>query len=67
VITGAGFTVAATETEPRIATVGQADAAVRCASVLKPLYFWTASSFPEYAGDQKAWARPPQGPSAGSW
>ena len=55
-IAGAGFTVGARETEPRITLVG-ADDAVRCASVLKPPYFWAASWLPQFSGDQEAWAR----------
>jgi hypothetical protein len=57
VIAGAAFTVGTDDTEPRIASVGAADDAVRCASVLKPLYFWAAASLPACSGDHEAWAR----------
>ncbi len=56
-IAGAGFTVETADTEPRITSMGAADDAVRCASVLKPLYFWAAASVPECSGGPAAWAR----------
>jgi hypothetical protein len=56
VIAGVGFTVLPADTEPQIVALGAADRPVRCASVLKPLYFWAAASLPD-SGDQAAWAR----------
>ncbi len=56
IVDGAAFTVRATDPEPRINHLGQPAQRLRCASVLKPLYFWAASSLPAFRGDPEGWA-----------
>lgn len=36
--------------------LGAADAVMRCASLLKPLYFWAAATLPGLSADREAWA-----------
>lgn len=56
IVDGAAFTVWATDSEPRITQLGQPAIRVRCASVLKPLYFWAVSTLPAFRGDADGWA-----------
>ena len=56
IVDGAAFTVWATDPEPRITQLGQPADRVRCASVLKPIYFWAASSLPAFRDDLDGWA-----------
>ncbi len=37
--------------------VGASDALIRCASLLKPLYFWAAATLPGLSDDRETWAR----------
>jgi hypothetical protein len=55
-VDGAAFTVGAAEREPRITQLGQPVPRVRCASVLKPLYFWAASTLPAFRDAPDRWA-----------
>jgi hypothetical protein len=56
IVDGAAFTVWATDSEPRITQLGQPAVRVRCASVLKPLYLWAASTLPAFRDDPDGWA-----------
>ena len=56
IVDGAAFTVWASDPEPQITQLGQPAQRVRCASVLKPLYFWAASTLPEFSDDPDGWA-----------
>ena len=56
IVDGAAFTVWATDSEPRITQLGQPAVRVRCASVLKPIYFWAASTLPAFRDDVDGWA-----------
>jgi hypothetical protein len=56
IVDGAAFTVWAADPEPRITQLGQPAQRVRCASVLKPLYFWAASTLPAFRDDADGWA-----------
>ena len=56
IVDGATFTVRAADPEPRITQLGQPAPRVRCASVLKPLYFWAASTLPAFRDDPDGWA-----------
>jgi hypothetical protein len=57
IVDGAAFTVWAADSEPRITRSGQPAVRVRCASVLKPLYFWAAATLPAFRDDSDGWAR----------
>jgi hypothetical protein len=56
IIDGAAFTVPAAASEPRVTHLGRSERRVRCASVLKPLYFWAASTLPAFCDDPARWA-----------
>lgn len=56
IVDGAAFTVWATDPEPRITHLGSPTPRLRCASVLKPLYFWAASTLPAFRDDPEGWA-----------
>ena len=56
IIDGAAFTVPATASAPRVTHLGRPVHRVRCASVLKPLYFWAASTLPAFRDDPDGWA-----------
>jgi hypothetical protein len=56
IVDGAAFTVWATDSEPRITQLGEPAIRVRCASVLKPIYFWAASTLPAFRDDPAGWA-----------
>ncbi len=56
IVDGAAFTVWAAAPHPRITQLGQPAPRVRCASVLKPLYFWAASTLPAFRDDTDGWA-----------
>ena len=63
IVDGAAFTVWAADPEPRITQLGQPAQRVRCASVLKPLYFWAASTLPAFRDDPTAGPSSPSRPS----
>ncbi len=56
IVDGASFTLDAGDYGPQITQLGQPAARVRCASVLKPLYFWGASILPGFRDDPVGWA-----------
>ena len=57
IVDGAAFTVWAADPAPRITQLGRPAVRVRCASVLKPLYFWAASTLPALRDDPDRWAQ----------
>ena len=55
-VDGAGFTVGPTDRKPQVEHRFGSGGPLRCASVLKPLYFWAAAEHPAYRDDIAAWA-----------
>ena len=56
VVDGAAFTLPPEETEPERSQPHAPTVALRCASLLKPLYFWAAATEPAYRDRPEAWA-----------
>jgi hypothetical protein len=57
IIDGAAFVVPGAGSEPRITHLGPPAHRVRCASLLKPLYFWAASTLLAFRDDLDGWAK----------
>lgn len=55
-VEGAGFALGPQTSEPTTRLTDAADRSLRCASVLKPLYFWAAACLPAFRSDLDAWA-----------